>query len=233
MVKTIILGFDGNIGVGKSTLVTEAAECLPAMLDFPAYSVPIMEEVERSKYWRPYCRFMNAEWKHNGNLENRFVVYQFQTWVLFDQRKRIQEAVESARSSDALEDKVMLLLLDRSPRGHRAMADNLLKLGIFIPGMWAPYLHEAGMSSGYLPQETFLLDATEEELIDRMHSRDRQGEAGIPTAYLAGIRTAHNSVFEADKVKVHTLDYHTFAPFQGVLAQIAPVVNSIEPIELL
>ena len=211
-----VVAIDGNIGSGKSTLVRNLRAKLEqrgrAVAELPSpglgggeTSPAFMCATERTHEWK---RILPLYYKDTARW-----AFPFQMQCLLSHIRTMREAEATG---------ARLLITERSPMATQHVFGSLLqKEGLITP-------EETELFEGYVeelawrPDHVLFLECPAEECERRILARSRDGEGGIPLAYLQSVDAAYSEFladYEAQGFGVHRLSTFT-ATEEEVLAQV-------------
>jgi deoxyadenosine/deoxycytidine kinase len=190
-----VVSIEGNIGVGKSTLIA----ALQARLQDSAVADVAWDFLpERVDAWRgedlppagaPRVNVLEAFY-----ADQRRHAFVLQVLVLHTRVAELERALARAAASS----RPTVVVMERSLLSERVFAEAGRAAGDLTDAEWATYLrlweHAWGRFSPHFAGYV-VLDAPLPELLRRIRARGREEEAGVGPAYLAQLAARHAEVF--------------------------------------
>lgn len=171
--KNNVIGIDGKIASGKSTLGKRLAEYLNKI----GMTSDFFAECVNNDCLKLYCSNMKetAFWFQNNTLERRIVIH---------------KNAESAANGGGVS------IIDRSMYGDRAFAEMQRAKGFFTDLHWEIYNKTVEQAKVYEPMFILQLLCDAETAMDRVKIRDRSGEEVYDPAYLNSLEYATGKVLD-------------------------------------
>jgi deoxyadenosine/deoxycytidine kinase len=120
---------------------------------------------------------------------------------------------------------------DRPIYGDTVFATTAMERGFMTPEEYQLYVDVyRNMSRDVMPPDIFVyLDVTPEECFDRMHTRGRSQEEGVPLDYLQQLYDNYQKLLGEMRrrgVRVLTIDWREFGPPVEIWKKICKLVDS-------
>jgi deoxyadenosine/deoxycytidine kinase len=186
-----IVSIDGNIGVGKSTFLTEI---LPQLFDNDKIIKGIKEP--ENPWLEPFYKDPK---KHILKLQHYFLAMRLGIY------KEYMDAKDESK----------IIFLDRSIFSDVIFVDNALEHGIMTRQDYDVFMQtrKAVLQDIPLPDLVIYLEAPPQICLERIKTRGLISEQGIDISYLIGLENNHRkylSDMEQKEVKVLKLDWTDF-----------------------
>lgn len=181
--NVIIISIEGNIGSGKSTLISKLRKKYPF--------IEVTEECINQ--WTN----VNGVDVLNAFYEDKLKYsYAFQSLTMVTRGKQIRNLLENSKTNNF---PIKLIVLERSPFSDRIFANNLKNSGFIDEVEWQIYLqwHEQ-LSNLFCPYHfAFIyLDVDYKTCYRRICNRQRSQELNIPIQYIKDLQKEHRIFFE-------------------------------------
>ena len=207
-----IVSLDGNIGAGKSTLLQKLGTAFP-------YIKVVPEPVDT------WTRLKNADGRNLLELfyeDKKRWAYTFQNAAILSRLKMIKEAVNNALPGQ-------IIVTERSVLTDRFVFAQMLKdkgeidtLEWDLYEMWYNTFATELPMSGIIYITTGVATSSE-----RIRTRGRGGEEGIPDAYLKDLAAQHERWLADTDLPVLRISTETAIPIELTLSQIRGFLEQI------
>ena len=185
MNSPILISIEGNIGSGKSTLLKKLRDAHPewTFVDEPVDSwLKIRNDQGES--------LLEVFYKDKQRWS-----YTFQNAAVLSRGMMVKDAVESWKQEHVeLNQKSRIIIMERCVETDRNVFAKMLKANGDLDGIeWTLYEKWYSFISGMIPKmDAFIwVDTDPETACMRIKTRGREGEDGIPLAYLQSLDTVH------------------------------------------
>lgn len=196
---SFIMIVEGNIGSGKSTLTTNLSEKMNWR--------PMYEPVKENPYLEMFYKDM-SRW----SLEMQY-------WMMANRYKLHQDGVKHAWSTH------QPVIFDRSIYGDSIFATKLYRDGLINEIGYKSYMNmrDCFEKSLLVPQVTLYLDASPLTCFERIASRGRDCEKGLPLQYLIDLHEIHQEFLEDMNKRGSTvikIEYNDFITVEDIIDHV-------------
>lgn len=178
--KGKVIGIEGNIGVGKTTICHKIKSHLQTL----GYKAKVFEEKVDGYVLEEFIE----------NIESATPIFQL---TMLEKRKEIhRDAIKESRNSGTI------CIIDRTLIGDYIFAQVNRKH--FSDKQWVRYMNALKID---LPKPDYvvLMNAEPEICIQRMMNRDRRGEDKYDKDYIKALHDAHQKI-EIDHIKIKAVN---------------------------
>ena len=185
-----IFSLDGNIGVGKTTLLKQIAERFP-------HIVIVREPVD---IWTDLKNPDGSNLLELFYADKKRWAYTFQTAAFLSRLKLVKDALAVAKPGQ-------IILTERSVLTDRyVFAEMLRDQGILSDIEWTLYSSWFETFATGLPIRGIIhINTSVETALSRIKGRGRDGEDGIESAYLTDLAAQHKAWLKQTKLPVLTI----------------------------
>ena len=185
-----VFSLDGNIGVGKTTLLKQIANHFPQI-------VIVREPVD---IWTDLKNPDGSNLLELFYSDKKRWAYTFQTAAFLSRLKLVKDAIEKAKPGQ-------IILTERSVLTDRyVFAEMLRDQGILSDIEWTLYTSWFDTFATGLPIRGIIhIDTSVETALSRIKGRGRDGEDGIESAYLTDLAAQHKAWLKQTKLPVLTI----------------------------
>jgi len=189
-----IFSLDGNIGVGKTTLLKQIAERFPQI-------IIVREPVD---IWTDLKNPDGSNLLELFYADKKRWAYTFQTAAFLSRLKLVKDALATAL---AVAKPGQIILTERSVLTDRyVFAEMLRAQGIMSDIEWTLYTSWFDTFATGLPIRGIIhIDTSVETALSRIKGRGRDGEGGIESAYLTDLDAQHKTWLKQTKLPVLTI----------------------------
>ena len=172
--RGLFITIDANIGAGK----TNACHAITSAAVSSGWNARVLEEPTHHPKFNHFLQRYYTDLSSGENKGGGFAMQMFMLCQRYEQHKL---AVEQAWG-----DQGMVVVQDRPIYGDTVFATTAKERGFMSPEEYDLYVSiYKNMSRDVMPPDIFVfLDVSPEECYDRMHSRGRSEEEGVPLDYL-------------------------------------------------
>jgi deoxyadenosine/deoxycytidine kinase len=201
----LFVAIDANIGAGK----TNACHAIASAAMAAGHQTRVMEEPTHHPQFNHFLQRYYDDLQSGKNAGGGFAMQMFMLCQRYEQHRL---AVEQAWGT-----KGTIVIQDRPIYGDTVFATTAMERGFMTPEEYDLYVDVyRNMSRDVMPPDVFVyLDVSPEECYDRMHSRGRSEEEGVPLDYL-----------RRRGVRVLTVDWSGFGPPVEIWKRIQKLVDS-------
>lgn len=217
--KGLFITIDANIGAGK----TNACHAISSAALSSGWNARVLEEPTHHPKFNHFLERYYDDLQSGQNTGGGFAMQMFMLCQRYEQHKL---AVEQAWGSQG-----MVVVQDRPIYGDTVFATTAMERGFMRPEEYELYVDVyRNMSRDVMPPDIFVfLDVSPEECHDRMHSRGRSQEDGVPLDYLQQLYDNYQKLIGEMRrrgVRVLTVDWSGFGPPVEIWKNILEMVNS-------
>ena len=217
--KGLFITIDANIGAGK----TNACHAIASAATASGHPARVLEEPTHHPKFNHFLQRYYEDLRTGRNTGGGFGMQMFMLTQRYEQHRL---AVETAWG-----DQGQVIVQDRPIYGDTVFATTAMERGFMTPEEYHLYVDVyRNMSRDVMPPDVFVfLDVSPEECYDRMHSRGRSQEEGVPLDYLQQLYANYQKLLGEMRrrgVKVLTVDWSGFGPPVEILKNILELVDS-------
>ena len=217
--RGLFITIDANIGAGK----TNACHAITSAAVSSGWNARVLEEPTHHPKFNHFLQRYYTDLSSGENKGGGFAMQMFMLCQRYEQHKL---AVEQAWG-----DQGMVVVQDRPNYGDTVFATTAKERGFMSPEEYDLYVSiYKNMSRDVMPPDIFVfLDVSPEECYDRMHSRGRSEEEGVPLDYLKQLYDNYQKLLSEMRrrgVRVLTVDWSGFGPPVEIWKNILSMVNS-------
>ncbi len=217
--RGLFITIDANIGAGK----TNACHAITSAAVSSGWNARVLEEPTHHPKFNHFLQRYYTDLSSGENKGGGFAMQMFMLCQRYEQHKL---AVEQAWG-----DQGMVVVQDRPIYGDTVFATTAKERGFMSPEEYDLYVSiYKNMSRDVMPPDIFVfLDVSPEECYDRMHSRGRSEEEGVPLDYLKQLYDNYQKLLSEMRrrgVRVLTVDWSGFGPPVEIWKNILSMVNS-------
>ena len=217
--RGLFITIDANIGAGK----TNACHAITSAAVFSGWNARVLEE---PTHHPKFNHFLQRYYDDLSSGENKGGGFAMQMFMLCQRYEQHKLAVEQAWG-----DQGMVVVQDRPTYGDTVFATTAMERGFMSAEEYELYVNiYKNMSRDVMPPDIFVfLDVSPEECYDRMHSRGRSQEEGVPLDYLKQLYDNYQKLLGEMRrrgVRVLTVDWSGFGPPVEIWKNILSMVNS-------
>lgn|GEM_PF-330030 len=217
--KGLFITIDANIGAGK----TNACHAIASAALATGHNARVFEEpTHHPKFGHFLQRYYN-DLQSGKNSGGGFAMQMFMLCQRYEQHRL---AVEQAWGEQG-----MIVIQDRPIYGDTVFATTAMERGFMTPEEYNLYVDiYRNMSRDVMPPDLFVfLDVSPEECYERMNSRGRAAEDGVPLDYLQQLYANYQKLIGEMRrrgVRVLTVDWSGFGPPVEIWKRIQSMVLS-------
>ena len=217
--RGLFITIDANIGAGK----TNACHAITSAAVSSGWNARVLEE---PTHHPKFNHFLQRYYDDLSSGENKGGGFAMQMFMLCQRYEQHKLAVERAWG-----DQGMVVVQDRPIYGDTVFATTAMERGFMSAEEYELYVNiYKNMSRDVMPPDIFVfLDVSPEECYDRMHSRGRSQEEGVPLDYLKQLYDNYQKLLGEMRrrgVRVLTVDWSGFGPPVEIWKNILSMVNS-------
>jgi len=217
--RGLFITIDANIGAGK----TNACHAITSAAVSSGWNARVLEEPTHHPKFNHFLQRYYDDLGSGTNTGGGFAMQMFMLCQRYEQHKL---AVEQAWG-----DQGMVVVQDRPIYGDTVFATTAMERGFMSPEEYELYVSiYKNMSRDVMPPDIFVfLDVSPEECHDRMNSRGRSEEDGVPLDYLKQLYDNYQKLIGEMRrrgVRVLTVDWSGFGPPVEIWKNILSMVNS-------
>ena len=217
--RGLFITIDANIGAGK----TNACHAITSAAVSSGWNARVLEE---PTHHPKFNHFLQRYYDDLSSGENKGGGFAMQMFMLCQRYEQHKLAVEQAWG-----DQGMVVVQDRPIYGDTVFATTAMERGFMSAEEYELYVNiYKNMSRDVIPPDIFVfLDVSPEECYDRMHSRGRSQEEGVPLDYLKQLYDNYQKLLGEMRrrgVRVLTVDWSGFGPPVEIWKNILSMVNS-------
>ncbi len=215
----LFIAIDANIGAGK----TNACHAIASAAMAAGHPTRVMEEPTHHPQFNHFLQRYYDDLQTGKNTGGGFAMQMFMLCQRYEQHRL---AVETAWGS-----KGTIVVQDRPIYGDTVFATTAMERGFMTSEEYDLYVDiYRNMSRDVMPPDVFVyLDVSPEECYDRMHSRGRSQEEGVPLDYLKQLYDNYQKLLSEMRrrgVRVLTVDWSGFGPPVEIWKRILKLVES-------
>lgn len=217
--KGLFITIDANIGAGK----TNACHAIASAATASGWPAKVLEEPTHHPKFNHFLERYYEDLQSGKNTGGAFAMQMFMLCQRYEQHRL---AVETAWG-----DQGQVIVQDRPIYGDTVFATTAMERGFMTPEEYQLYVDVyRNMSRDVMPPDIFVfLDVSPEECHDRMNSRAREQEEGVPLDYLQQLYGNYQKLLSEMRrrgVKVLTIDWSGFGPPVEIWKNIKELVSS-------
>ena len=217
--RGLFITIDANIGAGK----TNACHAITSAAVSSGWNARVLEE---PTHHPKFNHFLQRYYDDLSSGENKGGGFAMQMFMLCQRYEQHKLAVEQAWG-----DQGMVVVQDRPIYGDTVFATTAMERGFMSAEEYELYVNiYKNMSRDVMPPDIFVfLDVSPEVCYDRMHSRGRSQEEGVPLDYLKQLYDNYQKLLGEMRrrgVRVLTVDWSGFGPPVEIWKNILSMVNS-------
>ena len=217
--KGLFVTIDANIGAGK----TNACHAIASAATASGTPARVLEEPTHHPKFNHFLQRYYADLTSGKNTGGGFAMQMFMLTQRYEQHRL---AVETAWG-----DQGQVIVQDRPIYGDTVFATTAMERGFMTEEEYHLYVDVyRNMSRDVMPPDIFVfLDVSPEECYDRMHSRGRSQEEGVPLDYLQQLYDNYQKLISEMRrrgVKVLSVDWSGFGPPVEIWKNILELVDS-------
>ena len=217
--RGLFITIDANIGAGK----TNACHAIASAATASGWPAQVLEEPTHHPQFNHFLERYYKDLQTETNTGGGFAMQMFMLTQRYEQHRL---AVELAWGSQG-----KIVVQDRPIYGDTVFATTAMERGFMTPEEYQLYVDVyKNMSRDVMPPDIFVyLDVSPEECHDRMHSRGRSQENGVPLDYLQQLYGNYQKLLGEMRrrgVRVLTVDWSGFGPPVEIWKNIREMVNS-------
>ncbi len=217
--RGLFITIDANIGAGKSN----ACHAIASAATSSGWPARVLEEPTHHPKFNHFLERYYEDLKTGQNTGGGFAMQMFMLCQRYEQHRL---AVEQAWG-----DQGIVVVQDRPIYGDTVFATTAMERGFMTKEEYELYVDMyRNMSRDVMPPDIFVyLDVSPEECHERMASRARSQEAGVPLDYLQQLYDNYQKLLGEMRrrgVRVLTIDWREFGPPVEIWKNIQAMVNS-------
>ncbi len=217
--KGLFITIDANIGAGK----TNACHAIASAATASGWPAKVFEEPTHHPKFNHFLERYYQDLQSEKNTGGGFAMQMFMLCQRYEQHRL---AVEQAWGTQGT-----VIVQDRPIYGDTVFATTAMERGFMTPEEYNLYVDVyRNMSRDVMPPDIFVfLDVSPEECFDRMASRGRSQETGVPLDYLKQLYDNYQKLLSEMRrrgVKVLTVDWSGFGPPVEIWNNIREMVKS-------
>ena len=215
----LFIAIDANIGAGK----TNACHAIASAAMAAGHQTRVMEEPTHHPKFNHFLQRYYDDLQSGTNTGGGFAMQMFMLCQRYEQHRL---AVEQAWGTNGI-----IVIQDRPIYGDTVFATTAMERGFMTAEEYDLYVDVyRNMSRDVMPPDVFVyLDVSPEECYDRMHSRGRSEEEGVPLDYLQQLYSNYQKLLTEMRrrgVRVLTVDWSGFGPPVEIWKRIQKLVDS-------
>ena len=219
--KGLFITIDANIGAGK----TNACHAIASAATASGRPARVLEEPTHHPKFNHFLKRYYDDLTSGQNHGGGFAMQMFMLTQRYEQHRL---AVETAWGDNG-----QIIVQDRPIYGDTVFATTAMERGFMTPEEYELYVDVyRNMSRDVMPPDIFVfLDVSPEECYDRMHSRGRSQEEGVPLDYLQQLYANYQKLIGEMRrrgVKVLSVDWSGFGPPVEIWKNILALCESEE-----
>ncbi len=201
----LFITIDANIGAGK----TNACHAIASAATASGCPSRVLEEPTHHPKFAHFLSRYYDDLRTGNNTGGGFAMQMFMLCQRYEQHRL---AVEQAWG-----DQGIVVVQDRPIYGDTVFATTAMERGFMTPEEYQLYVDVyRNMSRDVMPPDVFVyLDVSPEECYERMESRGRRQETGVPLDYLRQLDANYKLLIQEMRrrgVRVLTVDWREFGP---------------------
>lgn len=217
--RGLFITIDANIGAGK----TNACHAIASAATASGWPARVLEEPTHHSKFNHFLQRYYDDLQSGKNTGGAFAMQMFMLCQRYEQHRL---AVETAWGENG-----QVIVQDRPIYGDTVFATTAMERGFMTPEEYQLYVDVyRNMSRDVMPPDIFVfLDVSPEECFDRMHTRGRSEEDGVPLDYLQQLYGNYQKLLSEMRrrgVKVLTVDWSGFGPPVEIWKNIKALVSS-------
>ncbi len=217
--RGLFITIDANIGAGKSN----ACHAIASAATSSGWPARVLEEPTHHPKFNHFLQRYYEDLKSGTNTGGGFAMQMFMLCQRYEQHRL---AVEQAWG-----DQGIVVVQDRPIYGDTVFATTAMERGFMTREEYDLYVDMyRNMSRDVMPPDIFVyLDVSPEECHERMASRARSQEDGVPLDYLQQLYDNYQKLLSEMRrrgVRVLTIDWREFGPPVEIWKNIQEMVNS-------
>lgn len=217
--KGLFITIDANIGAGK----TNACHAIASAALATGHNARVFEEPTHHPKFSHFLQRYYNDLQSGKNSGGGFAMQMFMLCQRYEQHRL---AVEQAWGEHG-----MIVIQDRPIYGDTVFATTAMERGFMTPEEYELYVDVyRNMSRDVMPPDLFVfLDVSPEECYERMSSRGRSAEEGVPLDYLQQLYANYQKLIGEMRrrgVRVLTVDWSGFGPPVEIWKRIKSMVDS-------
>lgn len=217
----LFITIDANIGVGK----TNACHAIASAAMAGGWPAKVLEEPTNHPRFAHFLAHYYEDLRSGKNTGGGFAMQMFMLCQRYEQHRL---AVELAWGEQG-----MVVVQDRPIYGDTVFATTAMERGFMTPEEYELYVHlYRNMSRDVMPPDIFVyLVAPPEECYERMASRGRSQEEGVPLDYLQQLDQNYKKLIQEMRrrgVRVLAVDWSQFGPPVELWNRIRNMANSTD-----
>ena len=217
--KGLFITIDANIGAGK----TNACHAIASAATASGSPAKVLEEPTQHPKFNHFLQRYYDDLQSGKNTGGAFAMQMFMLCQRYEQHRL---AVETAWGENG-----EVIVQDRRVLGDTVLVTTAMERGFMTPEEYQLYVDVyRNMSRDVMPPDIFVfLDVSPEECYDRMHTRGRSEEDGVPLDYLQQLYGNYQKLLSEMRrrgVKVLTVDWSGFGPPVEIWKNIKSMVSS-------
>ena len=215
----LFIAIDANIGAGK----TNACHAIASAAMAAGHQTRVMEEPTHHPKFNHFLQRYYDDLQSGTNTDGACAMQMFMLCQRYEQHRL---AVEQAWGTNGT-----IVIQDRPIYGDTVFATTAMERGFMTAEEYDLYVDVyRNMSRDVMPPDVFVyLDVSPEECYDRMHSRGRSEEEGVPLDYLQQLYSNYQKLLTEMRrrgVRVLTVDWSGFGPPVEIWKRIQKLVDS-------
>lgn len=217
--KGLFITIDANIGAGK----TNACHAIASAATASGRIARVLEEPTHHPKFEHFLARYYDDLKTGKNTGGGFAMQMFMLCQRFEQHRL---AVEQAWGEQGI-----VVIQDRPIYGDTVFATTAMERGFMTPEEYHLYVDVyRNMSRDVMPPDIFVfLDVSPEECYERMASRGREQEVGVPLDYLQQLYSNYQKLIGEMRrrgVRVLSIDWREFGPPVEMWKRIREMASS-------
>lgn len=217
--RGLFITIDANIGAGK----TNACHAISSAAMASGWPARVLEEPTHHPKFNHFLARYYEDLRTGKNTGGAFAMQMFMLCQRYEQHRL---AVEQAWGSQGI-----VVVQDRPIYGDTVFATTAMERGFMTAEEYYLYVDVyRNMSRDVMPPDIFVfLDVSPEECYERMASRGRSQEEGVPLDYLQQLYSNYQKLLSEMRrrgVRVLTIDWSGFGPPVEIWKKILKLVDS-------
>ena len=217
--KGLFITIDANIGAGK----TNACHAIASAATASGFPARVLEEPTHHPKFNHFLERYYEDLRTGHNTGGGFAMQMFMLCQRYEQHRL---AVETAWG-----DQGQIIVQDRPIYGDTVFATTAMERGFMTAEEYHLYVDVyRNMSRDVMPPDIFVfLDVSPEECYERMASRGRSQEVGVPLDYLQQLYDNYQKLIGEMRrrgVRVLTIDWSEFGPPVEIWKNIQEMAGS-------